>query len=71
MCHREGLPFMSGQAFVFLKRERDKHDVRRRDLQFEVPSTLAFSLQAVLPVPLFSHVLRVSPKRCGLNAPFR
>jgi len=63
---------MSGQAFVFLKRERDKHDVRdRRHSQFEVPSTLAFSLQAVLPVPLFSHVLRVSPKRCGLNAPFR
>jgi hypothetical protein len=54
---------MSGQAFVFLKRERDKQDVRdRRDSQFEVPSTLAFSLQPSdhPPVPLFSQVSRFS-----------
>jgi hypothetical protein len=46
---------------VFLKRERDKQDVRdRHDSQFEVPSTLAFSLQTVSPVPLSTQVPRVS-----------
>ena len=59
---------MSGQAFVFLKRERASTMcatgiVRRLKAElfgtsiFSLPS---FSLETVLPLPLFSQVPRVS-----------